>query len=90
MLVCPSLEELVLYVESRDQLDIERLANMAKNLASREAGLLAITIVCLSELALRRVYKLGDRVTRVEIGVEEEPPAWDDLAWEYSDEGEQG
>ena len=80
-LLCPKLEELVLFVESQDAFNIPELMRMAMGRASRDAKLSSITIIGLGELASRKeVFKLREHVTRVDYRVEEEPPEWDDIA----------
>jgi hypothetical protein len=77
---CPKLEELVLYVESRDAFNIPELMSMAKERASRGAKLSSITIVGLGELVSgKEVFKLREHVAHVDYRVEEEPPEWDDI-----------
>jgi hypothetical protein len=76
---CPKLEELVLYVESRDTFNIPELMSMAKERASRGAKLSSITIVGLGELVPgKEVFKLRAHVAHVDYRVGEEPPNWDD------------
>jgi hypothetical protein len=80
-LLCPKLEELVLYVGTRDSFNITELMAMAKGRASGNKKLSSITIVGLDELLPgKEVFKLGKYVTRVEYRFEEKPPKWDDIA----------
>jgi hypothetical protein len=80
-LLCPKLEELVLYVENQDAFNIPELIHMAKERASRGVKLSSITIIGLGELVSgKEVFKLRDHVARVDYRVEEEPPEWDDIA----------
>lgn len=79
LLLCPNLENFVLYIESLDQFRTDYLIDMAENRASRGAKLSSITIVGLNELALgKEVLKLKEHVTNVEYRVDDESPAWDD------------
>ena len=80
-LLCPKLEELVLYVESQNAFNIPELMRMAKERASRGVKLSSIAIIGLGELVSgKEVFKLREHVTRVDYRVEEEPPEWDDIA----------
>lgn len=65
---------------------------MAKNRASRGAGLLSLTIVGLGELVPgKEVFDLRKYVKRVECSIEDEPPMWDDCSGcEDEDEDEDG
>lgn len=79
-LLCPVLEELVLYIKLRDQFHTNSLVSMAKNRESSGAKLPSITIVGLDELApAREVLQLKEYVTRVEYRIDEESPTPDDL-----------
>ena len=79
LLSCPNLEEITLYIKSRDQYHTKHLISMAKNRASRNKKLLSITIVGLGKLAPgKEVLKLREHVTHVEYRVENVSPAWDD------------
>jgi len=75
---CPNLEELVLYVETRNEFNIPELMNMAKERASKGAKLRSVTIVGLGELVPgKEVFKLRKHVAHVEYRFEENPPKWD-------------
>ncbi|KAF9645560.1 hypothetical protein BDM02DRAFT_495875 [Thelephora ganbajun] len=50
LVLCPNLEEIVLYIKSRDQFHIKYLISMAKNRASRRTRFTSITIVGLGKL----------------------------------------
>ena len=79
-IICPKLEEVVLYVEKRESFNISALITMAKERASRRKKLPSITIISLGELVPgREVFKLGEYVTSVVYRVMEEPPAWDSI-----------
>ena len=66
-LVCPVLEELVLYVEKEEWFCVDELLGMVKERNSRGARLSTITIVSSPELMLtKKVLKLRDHVSRVE------------------------
>ena len=89
LVLCPNLEELVLYIKSQDQFHIKRLNNMAKGRASRDAKLSSIMIVGVGELAPgREVFKLREHIERVHYWVDDESLDWDDLPGESSDESE--
>jgi hypothetical protein len=65
--VCPKLDEFVLYISTRDQLCINELLGMAKERRSRGAKLMAIRVVCPQEFVLaKEVLKLRGHVTSVE------------------------
>jgi len=87
VLLCPNLEGLVLYIKSQDQFHIKQLISMAKGRVSRDAKLSSITIVGVGELAPgKEVFKLREHIKRVDYWVDDEPPDWDDLPGESSDE----
>ena len=84
--LCPNLEELVLYIEFQDDLRIEHLISMAKNRASAGAMLSSITIVGLDGLTPgMQAPELEEHVTRVMYRVDEVPPAWDHVPGESGD-----
>jgi hypothetical protein len=65
--VCPELEELVLYIKTRDRFCIDELLEMVKERDSRGAKLSTITIVCPQEFVpAKEVDKLRDHVSSVE------------------------
>lgn len=79
-LLCPDLEEFVLYIRAREQFHTKHLINMAKNRASRGVKLSSVTVIGLGELAPRtEVFRLRDYVTHVEYRLDDASPAWDDL-----------
>ena len=89
LVLCPNLDELVLYVKSRDQFHIKRLLNMTEERGSRGVRLSSITIVGLDELVPgKEVFKLREHVARVDYRVDDVPPHWDVLPCESSDENE--
>ena len=80
LVLCPNLEELVLYVESQDRFRIKYLLGMTKERASRGVKLSSITIVGLEELApAEGMFGLREHVTRVDYRVDDAPPDWDEL-----------
>ena len=80
LVLCPGLEELVLYVEERYPLYIKSLTFMAKARASRDAKLSLITIVSPDELAPgKEGFELREYVERVEYRVDNPPPSWDTI-----------
>jgi len=63
--LCPELEELVLYIKARKLFNIVELMKMAKERASKNAKLWLITIIGLDELIPgKEVFKLREHVTR--------------------------
>ena len=79
-MLCPNLEELVLYVESQEWFRIKYLLGMTKERASRGVKLSSITIVGLGELApVEGIFELREHVTRVDYRVDDALPDWDEL-----------
>ena len=79
-ILCPNLEELVLYVEARDKFYIMDLVGMAKERALRGVKLRLITVVGLDELVSgKEVFRLREYVSHVEYRIEENPPKWDSI-----------
>ena len=77
---CPRLEELLLYIRSRDRFHMACLVIMAKNRASKGVKLSSITMVGSGEIAFEGdVFQLREHVTNVRCMVGG-PPTWDDLA----------
>ena len=77
--VCPGLEELVLYIRSEERLCLKRLLPMAKERSSKGAGLSTIKIISMKEfVSAEEVFKLRAHVTRVEYRLDDIVPAWDD------------
>ena len=90
LLLCHNLEDLTLYIKSRNQFHIKHLISMARERAAEDAKLSSVTVVGLGELAPgKEVFKLREHVTRVEYRIEDAPPSWDDPPDESSsDESE--
>ena len=86
---CPQLEELVLYIKSRDLLHIKPLIGMAKSRALRNAKLSLITIIGPDEPApAKEELKLREHITDVDCRVDDALPDWDDLPYESGEESE--
>ena len=84
-LLCPTMEELVLYAEFLPPFYVDDLIKMAKNRASRGVKLPSITIVDMSGgKQVKGVFKLRDHVTHVEYRVGGSEHAWDDVPGESS------
>jgi len=83
--LCPKLEELVLYVEKLESSNIEELVNMAKGRASVCRALSLITIVGLGELIPEEVFKLEEYVARVDHRVGKTQPVWDSIPGDGND-----
>ena len=76
--LCLKLEELILYIDELESLNVKELLSLAKARASGGAKLSSVTIVGLGELmAGEEVFKLKEYVTRVDFRVEGKPPRWD-------------
>jgi len=86
--VCPNLEELVLYVNSKDRFCINGLLKMAEDRASRSAKLSTITIVVPQEIVpAKEVLKLRNHVSHVEYRLDDTVPEWDDVPGDTDDPG---
>ena len=86
-LVCPKLEELVLYVKNKDWFCINELLEMAKERSSRGAGLSTITIFSSQEFVPAKVLKLRDHVSCVEYRLDDVVPGWDEIPNDVKDPG---
>ena len=79
--LCPHLEEIILYVEGLGSFRIKELESMAKERVSAGKKLPSITIVGLDELIPgREVFKLKKYITHVDYRVKEDPPKWDNIS----------
>jgi len=80
VVLCPKLEEIILYIKHFDQFQIDELLKMAEGRASRGAKLTAITIVSTDALApTKEVFQLRKHVLRVEYKFDDALPEWDAL-----------
>jgi urease gamma subunit len=71
------LEELVLRIETRDWLCIDKLLEMAKERSSRGVKLSTVTAICSQEFVpAEEVDKLRDHVSRVEYRLDGVMPSW--------------
>ena len=78
-LLCPALEEVILYIKKREELGLKRLLAMAKERDSKGARLSTIRIISTEGFAsAKEVFKLRDHVTRVKYRLDDVVPAWDD------------
>ena len=85
LVICPKLEELVLYIEERTEFHITDMLCMVKERAARSAKLSSITIVGLGKLVPgKEVFKLREHVTQVDYRADDAPPDWDRLPGEAS------
>ena len=83
LVLCPTMEEFVLYSESLPPFGIYSLIVMARNRALRGAKLSSITFINLGGRKQRdEVLKLREYVTHVEYTVGGARPAWDDVPCE--------
>jgi len=84
--VCPKLEDLVLYIASGGWFCIKELVAMVKERASSGAKLTAITIVGSQEfVSAKEVLKLRDYVSRVEYRLDDVVPKWDTIPADADD-----
>jgi len=89
LVLCPKLEEIVLYVEFRRQFRTECLISMVKNRALRGTKLSLIITIDLDELAPdAEVFGLREHVTHVKFRVGDAPPTWDHISGESGDKNE--
>ena len=78
LILCPKLENLILYAEERRLFDFEQLTSMAKRRASEGAKLQSITVISGDELVTEEdLLGLRDHVRHVERRFGEGQPAWD-------------
>ena len=80
IVVCPELEELVLYIQRKDFFYINELLEMVKERASSGAKLSTIRIVSSQEFVpAKEVLKLRNHVSTVEYRLDDMEPEWDAL-----------
>ena len=80
-ILCPHLEELILYIETGGSIDLPELMSMAKERALGGTKLPSIMIIGLGELVPgREVFKLKEHVSRVDYRFREEPPNWESIS----------
>jgi hypothetical protein len=80
IVLCPKLEEIILYIKHPNQFHINELLSMAEERASRGAKLSMIMIVTTDALApTKEVFQLRKHVSRVEYKFDDAPPEWDTL-----------
>ena len=78
-IMCPELEELVLYVKKKEQLCIKELLTMTRGRNLKGARLSTIKIISIKEfVSAEEVFKLRDHVTRVKYRLDDDVPEWDD------------
>ena len=89
LVVCPKLKDLVLYIQERNWFHLMEMLSMAEGRALRNAKLSSITIVGFGKLVLGKdAFKLREHVGRVDYGVNDASPDWDDHPSESGDETE--
>ena len=87
-LVCPKLEELVLYIKRKEWFCISELLGMVEERSSRGAALSTITIFSSQEFVpAKEVLKLRDHVSCVEYRLDDVVPGWDELSNDVEDFG---
>ena len=78
--VCPNLEELILYIKARGAFNIPELTSMAKGRGSKDAKLRSMKILGLGEpLPGKEVFQLQEHVTHVEYRFKVGLPKWDNI-----------
>ena len=79
IILCPRLEEIILYVDGRDSFHADELVNMAEERALRGVKLAAITIDIDDVLLENKVFRLEKHVSRVKYKFDGVEPEWDTL-----------
>ena len=86
IVLCPDLQELVLYIKKRDWFYLNELVEMASERDERYAKLSSVTIVSLDEMCSRKeVFKLRKFVSRVEYKLDVVSPEWDVIPGDESE-----
>ena len=86
--VCPKLEDLVLYITNGAWFCIKELLAMVKERASSGAKLSTITIIGSQEfVSAKEVLKLRDHVSQVEYRLDDVVPEWDAVPSDADDAG---
>ena len=89
-LVCPVLEELVLYIKKREWFCVNELLGMAKGRSSSGARLSTITIVSPQEIVpAKDVLELRNHALHVEYRLDDVMPEWDEICHK-NDQGWEG
>jgi hypothetical protein len=89
--MCPRLEEVILYIQDQDESYIDELLEMAEVRFSRGAKLSMISIVCPWELIpVEKVFDLRKYVSRVEYRLDNELPRWDAIPGEVDEIDDNG
>jgi len=79
-LLCPELEELVLYIRQQSWSYLRELMEMASERAKNHVKLSSITIVSLDEICPKEeVFRLRRCVSHVEYKLDVEPPRWNSV-----------
>ena len=78
-IVCPNLEEIILYVERPDWFCTSELKEMGSVRVRRYAKCPYITLVSLGKMPPKEVFTLKPHFPRVEFKVDVESPEWDAL-----------
>ena len=77
-LLCPVLEELILYIKKKEQFCMKELLAMTKERSLKGVGLSTIKIISLKEfVSSEDVFKLRGHVTRVKYRLDDIVPDWD-------------
>ena len=80
IVLCPTLEEIILYIDRPDRSHVDGLWDMAEERRLRGVKLSAITIISTCALMpTMEVFRLREHVSRVEYKFDNAPPAWDTL-----------
>ena len=78
IVLCPRLEEIIIYIGGWDPLHVDELVNMAKERALRGAKLSAVTVVSIDAVVPKEeVFQLRKYASRVEYKFDNVVPKWD-------------
>ncbi|KAF9780796.1 hypothetical protein BJ322DRAFT_1081770 [Thelephora terrestris] len=86
IILCPKLEELVVYIKSEDLFYVNELLEMAEERASRGVKLETVTIVSSKEFVpAKEVLKLRNYASSVEYRLDDIVPNWDESPLDVED-----
>jgi hypothetical protein len=89
LVLCPNLEELVLYLTYGDYFQAKNIVDMARNRASRGAKLSSITLVDQGDIRPNKeMFELKEHIVHVEFRFGDELPFWDEITGRSGGESE--